>query len=95
MSSPNVDADKIAAQTIQYMNVFEEHASAVRGHPEFAIAYQRLQDEKKKSYHLRHDGHCLAAKNSRSYVTGWRRLFTALLLRLMSKCHILRPQGIS
>lgn len=38
----NVNADKMAAETIQYMNIFEQHVAHVRGHHD---AYQRILDQ--------------------------------------------------
>ncbi|KAI6146033.1 hypothetical protein BKA82DRAFT_4357363 [Pisolithus tinctorius] len=45
LSSVYASVDEMAAQTLTYMNTFEEHASIVRGHREGATAYQRMLNE--------------------------------------------------
>lgn len=41
----NVDMDEMAAQTLRYIDTLNDHASAVRGHPERAAVYQHILDE--------------------------------------------------
>lgn len=42
MPPSTVDADQMAARTIQYMDIFEQHVAHVRGH---LHAYQRILDQ--------------------------------------------------
>jgi len=37
-----INVDKIATQTLQYLTVFKEHASAIRDHPQRPDACERL-----------------------------------------------------
>lgn len=47
LTPSNINPDEIVAQTLTYMNALDEHALAVRSHPERAVAYRRILNERR------------------------------------------------